>query len=93
VGAEGANVTPHIDGGHAKEVEPWPEDAPGLVALILGSLRGPDFSTSQEATLDDVMSVPKSSNIADLGTRELGLPGYPRGPLWPASWRQVAGGA
>jgi hypothetical protein len=23
----------------------------------------------------------------------LGLPGYPRAPLWPATWRQVAGGA
>jgi hypothetical protein len=77
VGAEGANVTPHIDGGHAKEAEPWPEDAPGLVALILRSLRGPDFSTSQEATLDDVMSISESSNIADLGTRGAGAARIP----------------
>jgi hypothetical protein len=77
VGVAGANMTPHIDGDHVKEVEPWPEDAPGLVALTPGSLRGPAFSPSQEAALDDVKYVPGSSDIADLGTEELGLLGYP----------------
>jgi hypothetical protein len=41
--------------------------------------------------LDDAMFIFKSSDIMDLGTGVLGLPGYPRAPLQPASWRQVAG--
>jgi hypothetical protein len=61
------------------------------VALTPESLRGPSLSPSQEAALGDVMSVPGSSDIMDLGTGELGLPGYPRVPLRPTSWRQVAG--
>jgi hypothetical protein len=77
VGPTIANVTPHIDGGRAKEVERRPEDAPGLVALTPGSPRGSGFSSFRDATLDDVMSIPKSSNIADLGTGERGLSGYP----------------
>jgi hypothetical protein len=38
------------------------------------------------------MSVPRSFDIVDLGTRELGPPEYPRAALLPASYRQVAGG-
>jgi hypothetical protein len=41
--------------------------------------------------LDDMMFVPGSFDIVDLGVCELGLPGNPRAPLLPASWRQVAG--
>jgi hypothetical protein len=37
------------------------------------------------------MFVPGSFDIVDLGAGELGLSGYPRVPLLPASWRQVAG--
>jgi hypothetical protein len=39
------------------------------------------------------MSIPESSDIVDSGTGELGLPGYPRVPLCPASSRQGARGA
>jgi hypothetical protein len=46
---------------------------------------------SQEVTLDDVTSVHVSFNIVDLGTVEQVLLGYPRVPLLPASWGQVAG--
>jgi hypothetical protein len=77
VGVAGANATPHIDSGHAKEAEPQLEDVPGPVALTLGSPRGPSFNPSREAALDDVTFIPRSSDIADLGTGELGLPGYP----------------
>jgi hypothetical protein len=59
-----------------KETEPRPEYSPGPVALTPGSPRGPGFSPSWKAALDDVMSIPESSDIADLGTGELGLPGY-----------------
>jgi hypothetical protein len=77
VGVAGANMTPHVDDGRVKEAEHRPEDEPSLVALTLRSLRGPGFSLSQEASLDDVMSIPGFSDITDLGIRELGLPGYP----------------
>jgi hypothetical protein len=40
-----------------------------------------------------VTSVPGPFDIVDLGAGELGLPGNPRAPPLPASWRQVAGGA
>jgi hypothetical protein len=77
VGVAGANATPHVDNGRVKEAEHRPEDVPGPVALTLRSLRGPGFSLSREASLDDVMSVPGFSDITDLGTGELGLLGYP----------------
>jgi hypothetical protein len=77
VGAAGANATPCVDGAHAKEAEPRLEDASGPMALTPRSLRGPGFTPSREAALDAVMSVPGSFNVADLGTRELGLLGYP----------------
>jgi hypothetical protein len=48
----------------------------GSVILTPGSLRGSDFSPSREAILDDVMSIPESSDVADLGTMELGLSGF-----------------
>jgi hypothetical protein len=85
VGVVGANATPCIDGGRAKEVEPRSEDAPGLVALTTGSLRGPSFGTSWEAILDDFMSIPRSSDILDLGIGDLGLSRFPRASLRPAS--------
>jgi hypothetical protein len=44
VEAVGANMTPHVDGGHENEVEPRPEGAPDGTALILGSPRGPGSS-------------------------------------------------
>jgi hypothetical protein len=77
VGAAGANATPCVDGAHAKEAEPRLEDASGPMALTPRSLRGPGFTPSREVALDAVMSVPGSFNVVDLGTRELGLLGYP----------------
>jgi hypothetical protein len=68
VEAAGANMTPHIDGGRANEVEPRLEGAPDGAALIPGSLRGPGFS-------------PPGGCASDLGVGELGLPGYHRVPL------------
>jgi hypothetical protein len=85
VGAAGASTTPCVDDGRAKEAEPRFEDASGPVALILGSPRGPGYSPSREAALDDVMSVLGSSDIVDLGVGVLGLPGYPQVSLGPAS--------
>jgi hypothetical protein len=37
VGATGTNATPRVDDGHAKEVEPRPEDAPCPLTLTLRS--------------------------------------------------------
>jgi hypothetical protein len=54
VAAAGANMTPHVDGGHVNEVEARPEDAPGRAALIPGSPRGLGFSPPHETTLDGV---------------------------------------
>jgi hypothetical protein len=90
-GATGANTTPRVDGGRAKEAEPRPEDAPSPVALTPGSPRGSGSSPSWETALDVVMSILGSSNIVNLGTGELELSGYPRVRLRPASWRQVPG--
>jgi hypothetical protein len=42
--AASTNMTPCIDGDHANEVEPRPEDVPDGATLILGSPRGPGFS-------------------------------------------------
>jgi hypothetical protein len=36
--------------------------------------------------LDDVLYIPRSFDIVDMGHEELGLPGYPRVPLLSASW-------
>jgi hypothetical protein len=73
-------------------VVPWSEDVPGRTALIPRRSRGPGFSLPREAALDDAMPVPKAFDIVDLGTKKLGLPGYPRAPLLPANWWQVVGG-
>jgi hypothetical protein len=83
MGTAGANVSPCPDGGHTNGAEAQPEDVLGRIALTLGSLKGPGFSPSREATLDDVMSVPGSFDIVDLGA---GAVGYPRAPLLLASW-------
>jgi hypothetical protein len=93
VEAVDANVTPRVDGGHTKEAKPRLEDASCPTALTPRSPRGPGCSLTQEAALDDAMSIPGSSYIVDLGAGVLGLSGYPRAPLQPTSWRQVAGGA
>jgi hypothetical protein len=85
VEAAGANMTPRINGGHANEAEPRPEDASGGVALILDSPWGPDFSLPQETASEDVMSIPGSFDIVDLGASEMGMPGYPRAPLLSAN--------
>jgi hypothetical protein len=77
VGAAGANMTPRVDSGCVKEAELQPEDAPGPVTLTPRSPRGPGFDPSQEAILDDVMSIPGSFDVTDLGTGELGLAGIP----------------
>jgi hypothetical protein len=85
MGVAGASVSPCADGNHLNGAEPQLEDAPGRAALTPGTLKGPSFSTSQEATLGDATSIPQSFDIVDLGTREPGLSGYPRVPLLPAS--------
>jgi hypothetical protein len=58
-------------------VDPQFVDAPGLAALTPGSSREPSFSYSQEATLDDAPSIPRSFDIVDLGNGELGMLRYP----------------
>jgi hypothetical protein len=73
-------------------VELQPEDAPGGPALIPRSPMGPNFSLSQGTASDDKMSAPGSFHIVFLGAGELVLPGYPKAPPLPASWRQVVGG-
>jgi hypothetical protein len=91
VEAVGAKVTPRVDGGRANEAEPRPEDTPGGAAFIPGSPVGLGFCPPRGITSDNVMSAPGSFDVVDLGGGELGLPGYPRVPLLPTSWRQVAG--
>jgi hypothetical protein len=86
-------MTPCVDGGRANEVEHWHEDAPDGAALILGPPRGQDFRPPRGTASDDVMSIPGSFDIVDFKASELGLSGYPRAPLLPASLRQVVGGA
>jgi hypothetical protein len=49
---------------------------PGEATLTPGSPRGPGFSPPREDASDDKISVPGSFDIVDLGTGELGLPGY-----------------
>jgi hypothetical protein len=85
MGVVGANVSPRVDGGHVNGAEPRLDDAPGRAALTPGTSKGPSFSASREATLDDVTSVPGSFDIVDLGTGEPGLLRYPRAPLLPTS--------
>jgi hypothetical protein len=92
MGVVNVNMSPCTNGGQVNGAEPQHEDALGQVALIPETSKGPDFSPSWEATLDDATLVPGSFNIVDLGTGEPGLPGYPRVPLLPTSWGQVARG-
>jgi hypothetical protein len=85
VEATGASMTPCIDGGHANEVEPRLEDTPNGATLIPGGGEGGHFGRC------DIRS--GSFDNVDLGAGVLGLPGYPRAPLLPTNWRQVAGAA
>jgi hypothetical protein len=71
-------------GPHAL-TDPGLEDALGEVALAPGPPRGSGFSSPRGAASDHVMSIPGSFNIMDLGISELGLSGYLRAPLLPAS--------
>jgi hypothetical protein len=91
-GVAGANVMPCVEGDRVKEIEPRPEDAAIPAALALRPPRGPGCSSSREATLDDAIAIPGSSDVVDVATRVLGLPGYPRASLQPTSWKEVAGG-
>jgi hypothetical protein len=43
--------------------------------------------------MGDIPSVPRSSDVVDLGNKELGLLGFPQAPLLPIDLGQVAGGA
>jgi hypothetical protein len=43
VGAAGIVATPCVDGGHANDAEPQPEDVPSMVVLARRSPRGPGF--------------------------------------------------
>jgi hypothetical protein len=85
MGVAGTNVSPRTDGNRMNRVEPRPKDAPGQATLTPRTLKGSGFSPSSEAALYDVMSVPGSFGIVDLGTREPGLLTYTRAPLLPAS--------
>jgi hypothetical protein len=89
--AIGANMSPCTGGGRVSEAELRSVDAPGVAALTPGSSREPGFSSSQEAALDDVLSVLGSFDIVGLGNGELGLPRYPRAPPLPTSSGQVSG--
>jgi hypothetical protein len=73
-------------------MSPCANYAPGQVALIPETSKGHNFSPSWEASLDDATLVLGSFNVVDLGIGEPGLPGYPRVPLLPTSWGQVARG-
>jgi hypothetical protein len=89
--ATGANTSLHTSGGRANEVEPWSVDAPGLAVVTPGTSRELSFSSSREATLDDVLSFPGFFDIVVLGNRELGLLGYPCVPPLPACLPTIEG--
>jgi hypothetical protein len=67
------------------EAEPQPKGTPGMAALAPRSPRGFGFGPPWEIALDDAMSIPGSFDIVGPGNGELGLSGYPRVPLLPAS--------
>jgi hypothetical protein len=73
-----ADMIPCVNSCRANEVEPQPEDASSAAILILGSLRGSGFRLPRGTASDNVMSVPRSFDIVDLGAGQLGLSGYPR---------------
>jgi hypothetical protein len=77
MGAIGANASLCTDGGRMNGAEPQPEEAPSRATLIPRTSKGPGFSLSREATLNDATPVPRSFDIVDLGTGEPGLPRYP----------------
>jgi hypothetical protein len=56
-----------------------------MAALAPRSPRGSGFGPPWEIALDYVMSIPGSFDIVGPGNGELGLSGYPRVPLLPAS--------
>jgi hypothetical protein len=87
-----ANVIPHVDGNHVNEEEPRPEDVPGGVALISGSLGQPDFCLPGETALDYTTSLPRSFDIVNLGAGELWLSGYMKAMAHPPArvkWQQL----
>jgi hypothetical protein len=85
-----ANTITRVYSGSVNEAEPQLEDASGGAPLIPRSLRRPDFHPLGGTTSDDVMSIPESFDIVDLGAGELGLLGYRRALPLPTSWRHVA---
>jgi hypothetical protein len=85
--AADADAVPCIDGDYVNEAEPRPEDAPGGDSSALRSLRGPGSCPPRAIAPGDATPAPGSSNIVDLGVNELELPGYPRAPPLPTSWR------
>jgi hypothetical protein len=87
-----ANAIPHVDGNHVNEEEPRPEDVPGGVALISGSLGQPDFCPPGGTALDYTTSLPRSFDIVYLGVGELWLSGYTKAMAHPPAgvkWRQL----
>jgi hypothetical protein len=77
VGEDGRGTHPGGGGSHADGAALGLKDTPGEATLTPGSPRGPGFSPPREDASDDKISVPGSFDIVDLGTGELGLPGYP----------------
>jgi hypothetical protein len=64
-GATSAHVSPRASGGRVNEVDTWSEDTPDRAYLTLMFSLEPGFSSSWEATLDDVLPVPRSFDTVD----------------------------
>jgi hypothetical protein len=91
--AAGANMTPPVNCGRADELGPWFEETPDGAALILRSPRGPGFSAPRGTASDDVMFIPGSFDVVDLGAGELGLSGCTEVTCsWVASVHQLLKG-
>jgi hypothetical protein len=92
MGATGASVSLHADGGQANEVRPRFVGASGRVALTFGFLRGPDSSPSWKATVGDTLSSPRCFDVVALEMRSWGCRDSPECPsclLDGGKWQRV----
>jgi hypothetical protein len=85
VQAAAIDVLPCTNDIDVNEVEPQLGHASGGDASAPGFPRGPGSRSPRDTTLGDAISAPGSSHIVDSGATELGLPGYMRALLLPAS--------